>query len=92
MTPVAIDLVVDRLVLEVGALTDTQAAGLAVLVEEELRLALAGGRIQDDRSLTVGDVMPVGLSGPADPRLLARLLAQRIAAAADLPGWVHGRA
>jgi hypothetical protein len=90
--PAAVDLVVERLVLEAAELTQEQAGELAGLVQEELGRILAGAGWQGDRRLTLGEVKPVGLAVAADPRLLARVLAQRIAGEADLSGWVHGRA
>jgi hypothetical protein len=90
--PPAVDLVVDRLVLEGGSLDADEAGDLARLIEEELGLLLAeGGRAGHRRSSLV-DAKPVALASPADPRALARALAERIAAEAGLPGRLHGRA
>lgn len=92
MRPPAVDLVVDRLVLEGDLLSPEQAGELAELVQEELGRMLAEGRRADHRRSSLVDVKPVALASPAEPRGLARALAERVAAEAGLPGGFDGRA
>ena len=80
MSVPALDLVVERLVLEGIPLTPEQASTLARLVEEELRLLAAGGGLSDNGDAFIVDLKPVALSQPPDLPALSRVLARRITA------------
>jgi hypothetical protein len=90
--PPALDLVVDRLVLEAVSLSSDQVGELAGLIEEELRRVVAEGAAPGGRRSRLVEVKPVALAEPADPRALARALAERVAAEADVPGRRRGPA
>jgi hypothetical protein len=90
--PPALDLVVDRLVLEAVSLSSDQAGELARLIEDELRRVVAEGAAPGGRRSPLVEVKPIALAEPADPRALARALAERVAAEADLPGRLRGPA
>ncbi len=85
----ALDLVVDRLVVDGLDLPPERGEELARLVEEELRPIVAGGAYSALREGTVSSVQPLSLTQPLDLRELARALARRIAARAMEAGGGH---
>ena len=74
----AVDLVVERLVVEGFDLIPEQGATLAVLVEDELRRLAAAGGLSGGRRVALADALPAALALPPDLPAMARALAQHI--------------
>lgn len=84
MSAARIDLVIDRLVVEGVDLAHGEADTLVRLVEEELRRLTDAGDRPQSRDVALIDAKPLSLGEPADLRVLARALAERVAAQAGL--------
>jgi hypothetical protein len=86
----AVDLVVERLLVDGLDLTPEQAGELGRLLEEELRPIVAGGGPSALAADGITAVIPVSLKQPPDLRALARELAKQVAARAMRAGAGHG--
>lgn len=84
MNAQAVDLVIDRLVLAGVEMSPEQAGTLSGLLEQELRRILNGTRDLRPHDRSLAEALPVSFAQPEDLSVLARVLAERIAAEAGL--------
>jgi hypothetical protein len=89
VSPAAVELVIERILLEGLELNQEQAGELRRLIVEELRPLVAGGGGSALPAEGVADVTPVALSDPPELRALARAVARRVVQRAHSVGGGH---
>jgi hypothetical protein len=88
----AVDLVVDRLLIEGVDLTPERGAELVRLLEEELRPLVAGGGLSALPDEGLSEAKPTSFGQPVELRTLARVMARRVARGILEAGGDHGGA
>lgn len=88
----AMDLVIDRLLIEGVELPPERGEELLRLLEEELRPVLAGGGPSAASDPGLAEAKPTSFGQPVDLRELARVMARRVAQGILDAGGDHGGA
>jgi hypothetical protein len=88
----AVDLVVERLLLEGVDLPPERGDELVRLLEEELRPLVAGGGLSALPGEGLSEAIPTSFGQPVDLRALARVMARRVARGILEAGGDHGGA